>query len=156
MVLRIINGCKNPQTLFHCKILFGPVIFSVKKIVDLYSIMRKKYIAIAVFFIFFLAQFGRIINFCCCAISVYQQTNGFTCDCERQLFSAIKTDKHSNDQAPQTIYAQLPVEKLHTGPASPVLLYHLPLNLSAWPANRTPALSYVFSEPVFHPPLLFS
>jgi hypothetical protein len=118
--------------------------------------MLKKYIAIAALFIFFLAQFGRIINFCCCAISVYQQTNGFTCDCERQLFSAIKTDKHSNDGTPQAVYAQIPVEELHTGPADAVLLYHPLPNLRAWPASHGSVLSHVFREPVFHPPLFLS
>jgi hypothetical protein len=118
--------------------------------------MLKKYIAITVFLVFFLAQFGRIISFGFCTISVYQQTSSFSCDCERQLFSAIKTDKHDNDQAPQSIYTQIPAGELHTGPIEPVLLHHPTVQLSTKHAGTGAALLNIFSEPVFHPPLLFS
>ena len=116
----------------------------------------KRYIAITVFFIFFLAQFGRVINFCLCSINVYQQTHSFTCDCERQLFSSIKADKHSSEQTPQTVYTQFHAEELHTGPSDPVLLCHPPLNISAWPANSVSDLPHVIVDPVFHPPIFFS
>ncbi len=60
----------------------------------------KKLFAISAFLIFFFSQFGKVINFCLCTVSNYQQTSSFHCDCEKQLVTTTDTDTnkqpHSN------------------------------------------------------------
>jgi len=60
----------------------------------------KKYVAISALSLFFLYQFGKVLSFCFCSISYYQQNNTFHCDCEKQLSVAVATENQNH--LPQT------------------------------------------------------
>ena len=115
--------------------------------------MLKKQFAIFTLVVFFLAQFGRMINFCLCTMSAYQQTKTFTCDCERQLFAAVKTDNNTKDQAPQHISSQQPSEELFHLPNFPSFAIQAGICFTAWPKTGNEQLHYVFGKKVFRPPL---
>jgi hypothetical protein len=85
-------------------------------------------------------------------MAVYQQTKTFACDCERQLFTAIKTDNTSKDQAPQNISSQLPSEELfHPANFSSLRVNHA-IYFTVWPKTGSEELYHIFEKNIFHPP----
>jgi hypothetical protein len=116
----------------------------------------KKQISLFVFSVFFLAQFGKVINFCFCTMTVYQQTKTLACDCEKQLFAAVKTDNTSKNQSPQNIAAPQPPEELfHFSNLSGFTHTHM-VCFGVWPATGTETLYNKFGKDIFHPPLPIS
>jgi|SRR5450432_861728 hypothetical protein len=115
--------------------------------------MLKKNIAIFTLLIFFLAQFGKDINFCFCKLSAFEQTNTFTCDCERQLFTAIKADNSPKNQTAQNISTQLPSEELFHLPNFSSVSFHHTVFFTSWPKASSEKLYHVFGENIFRPPL---
>jgi len=115
--------------------------------------MLKKQIAFIALLLFFLSQFGRMINYSYCKIAVYQQTNTFVCDCEKMLYTAIKTDNTSKEQAPQNISAQASSEELFHPVLLPVITRPYTLLTAHWPLQTTGKRLFIFTRNIFHPPL---
>ncbi|HTE10304.1 MAG TPA: hypothetical protein VK645_05025 [Chitinophagaceae bacterium] len=116
----------------------------------------KKQIAIFSFLVFFLAQFGKVINFCFCKVEAYQQTKNFICDCEKQLYTAVKTDNTAKDQSPQNISSQQSTEELfYFLNLSSFTINHV-VCFTAWPKPDSEGLYHIFGKNVFHPPLRIS
>lgn len=110
----------------------------------------KRTLAIFAFLIFFFSYFGKVINFCLCTITVYQQTSSFHCDCEKQLVAttAAETGRHNHTNAPGLPHGEE--------------LYHLDNSTAFTCIYYTPAIIYTsgHTEPlyngyyknIFHPP----
>jgi hypothetical protein len=114
----------------------------------------KNQIAIFAFFIFFLAQFGKVLNFCFCTIATYQQTKTLNCDCEKQLSTAIDTE--SKKQTPQSRPALPQFDELFhlsNAPAFTSRYFILPVT---WPKNNSEPLYNAFLQHIFRPPLQVS
>jgi len=115
--------------------------------------MIKKQIALLALVVFFLSQFGKVINFACCKVAVYQQTNSFVCDCEKLLYTAVKADNTSKEQTPQHIAAHPSAEELFHPSDIPLTAAHLLLPPAEWPLYKNNKHFFLFENSIFHPPL---
>jgi hypothetical protein len=115
--------------------------------------MLKKQFAIFAFLVFFLAQFGKVINFSLCAMTAYEQTGTLACDCEKQLYIAVKTDNAGKNQSPQTVSSQQSSEELFQQVCFSFLSVQPILCFTAWPKTSAESLYNHFGNGVFHPPL---
>jgi len=131
-------------------------VFPDKKTIFIALITLKKNIAIAAFLVFFLAQFGRVINFCFCKAAVYQQTKSFVCDCEKMLYTAVKSDHSSKEETPQNISAPQQQEELFHFSFTPGFTVPANLCIAKWPKINSEALCHMFFPSIFHPPLQVS
>jgi len=110
----------------------------------------KKQFAIFAFLIFFFSHFGKVINFCLCSITVYQQTNSFHCDCEKQLVTATAAEEGKHHHSTMATLPQADE------------LFHLDNSAAFTCAQFTPVIIYLhsYTEPlhngycnnIFHPP----
>ena len=116
--------------------------------------MRKEQIAFIALLLFFLSQFGRVINYSYCKMAVYQQTNSFVCDCEKMLYTAIKTDNTSKEQAPHHISAHPAAEELFHPVLLPAISRHSVLLITRWPIQKSGKHLFIFTRNIFHPPLM--
>lgn len=114
----------------------------------------KKQITLFALLVFFLAQFGKVINYCFCTIAAYQQTSSLACDCEKQLFTDIKKETADRHQSPHTYAAHPPAEDLFHLPLFATWAFHQSMADSVWPPGSNESLFHTFGKPVFHPPLL--
>lgn len=113
----------------------------------------KKPIAIFVLLVFFLAQFGKVINYCFCTIAAYQQTSSLGCDCEKQLFTDLKKETQNEHQSPHTYSSQPATEELFHFTQNTLLVFHYHIPGTTWPPSTSDALHHIYGTPVFHPPL---
>ncbi|MEO5684763.1 MAG: hypothetical protein ABIQ88_19130 [Chitinophagaceae bacterium] len=114
----------------------------------------KKQIAIFALGIFFFAQFGKVIDFCFCTMAAFQQTKTFTCDCEKQLYTAVATDHAAKNHNPQNISSVHQWNELfHFSPIAVFTVVYT-ICITDWPRATSTALYNKFDSNIFHPPLL--
>jgi len=129
---------------------------SDKKSIFIALITLKKNLAIFAFLIFFLAQFGKMINFCLCKAAVYQQTKSFICDCEKMLYTAVKADNSPKEKLPQNVSSPQQQEELFHLSYTPSFTVPDGFCLTKWPKTNSEAVYHMFLESIFHPPLQVS
>jgi hypothetical protein len=110
----------------------------------------KRGLPILIFGIFFLSQFGKVVNFCLCTINTYQQTGVIACDCEKQLSTAVAKEARQQDHQHNVL------------PPQADLLFHLNNSVAfnfeyiIEPARRfthlTEGLYDEWAPCIFHPP----
>jgi hypothetical protein len=123
-----------------------------KNIIFILTILKTP-IAIFVLLVFFLAQFGKVINYCFCTIAAYQQTSNLACDCEKQLFTDLKKETQDKHQSPLTYSSQPATEELFHFTENSNLVFQYAMQIYTWPPCTSDALQHIFGNPVFHPPL---
>ncbi|MEO6315322.1 MAG: hypothetical protein ABIU63_18525 [Chitinophagaceae bacterium] len=118
--------------------------------------MFIKQIATCCMVIFFLAQFGKVINFCFCTAAAYHESKTLSCDCEKQLYSATGTANTDKTQAiGHTAVHQQSDELFHSSQWLD-LRPHQSFFYTPRPFPRNEALSLAFGKKVFRPPIFRS
>ncbi len=118
--------------------------------------MLKKQIAFFTLFLFFLSQFGKVINFSFCKAVAYQQTNTFVCDCEKLLYTVVKTDNTSKEQPPQQLSAHQTTEELFHFKDHLCLTGTYAAVRAEWPLFRNSKHLSLFANAIFHPPAVLA
>jgi hypothetical protein len=113
----------------------------------------KKQITLFALLVFFLAQFGKVVNYCFCTIAVYQQTGSTACDCEKQLLTDVKKETATKHPSPHAVAAQPASEELFHQPLPAGWILQPVTIANGWPRCGHESLYSTSGNPVFHPPL---
>jgi len=116
----------------------------------------KKIFAILALSVFFLAHFGRMINYLYCKAQTYAQTASFACDCEKQLLAGLIHDNGGHkEEPPKNIASSMQEEPLYHLPAHAELHTTQIIPFTKWPPANKQALCWHSDDSIFRPPLLF-
>ncbi len=126
-----------------CKMIINILYFYVR-------IALKKYLAIFAVTIFFLSQFGKVINFCLCTIIYFQQTSTINCDCEKHLSGY--TDDEAKNQQPYNSSPLPRFDELFEIKCVAVITPHAYRLSKPFFGHYTDPLYHTYSDAVFHPP----
>ncbi|MFT3935370.1 MAG: hypothetical protein QM726_17220 [Chitinophagaceae bacterium] len=119
--------------------------------------MLKKSFAIFALSVFFLAHFGRMINYLYCNLQTYVQTASFACDCEKQLLAGLVHDNNTHqEQSPKNIATPAQDEACYYLPVHEITSFHTIVLSKIWPAANNQSLYQQFSFSIFRPPLQIS
>ncbi|HSC39801.1 MAG TPA: hypothetical protein VLD19_18075 [Chitinophagaceae bacterium] len=110
----------------------------------------KKQLAISALLIFFFSQFGRVLNYAVCTISVYQHTNTFKCDCEKQLTTA--TDADTKKQAASHTVSPPQADELYHLSNTTAFHCHTFIPSVIYMSGNAECLYNGYYTTVFHPP----